>query len=178
MPKARPTQRKFPLHGPWFPRGDSARGPHDATADHPIDETFLVSGTPNSNGAIRTMRTISFINQKGGVGKSSSVMHLAGFFSTRGYRTLIVDGDQQFSITQGFLTSEAARALDPRMTIAGLYEEDAPTPARDMILDVGRPGLALLPGSYRLQNFNVPNPWLTGADQFILRDALSTVSDD
>lgn len=124
------------------------------------------------------MRTISFINQKGGVGKSSCVMHLAGILASRGYNTLLVDGDQQASITQGFLTSSVGLGLDPRRTIAGLYEQDCASSLRDMILDIGRPRLALVPGSYRLQNFNVPNPWNTGPDQFILRDSLAEVNDE
>jgi chromosome partitioning protein len=124
------------------------------------------------------MKTVAFINQKGGVGKSSCVMHLAGSLAKKNYSILVVDADPQSSLSQGLLRSEDALSMDPRQTIAALYEPDGATRMRDIIKDVGRARLALVPGHIRLSNWNVPNPWTTGPDQFILRDALAEVADE
>lgn len=122
------------------------------------------------------MQTIAFINQKGGVGKSSCVMHLGGSLAKKGYSTLVVDADPQSSLSQGLLRSEDALSLDPRRTIAALYELDGAASMESLILDVGRVNLSLVPGHIRLSNFNIPNPWNSGPDQFILRDALAEVA--
>ena len=65
------------------------------------------------------MRTIAFLNKKGGVGKTSTCHHLAGTLARRGLRILLVDADPQASLTQGLLGPEVARQLKPRETIAG-----------------------------------------------------------
>ena len=48
------------------------------------------------------MPTILILNQKGGVGKTSTCHHLAGTFAQDGRRVLLVDTDPQASLTQGF----------------------------------------------------------------------------
>jgi chromosome partitioning protein len=50
--------------------------------------------------------------------------------------------------------------------------------AQDLVLDVGRPRLALIPGHDNMTDVNWPRPWLRGAEQFILRDALASVAGD
>jgi chromosome partitioning protein len=105
------------------------------------------------------------------------VMHLGGAFARRGMRTLVVDCDPQASLSQGLLGPRMALDLHPSRTMAGLYEEDSGASAVDLIMEVGPPGLALIAGHDRMTDFNLPRPWTTGADQFILRDALAEVSE-
>ncbi len=124
------------------------------------------------------MRIVSFVNKKGGVGKSSAVMHLGGAFAKMGLRTLLVDVDPQASLSQGLLGPLVAMALPSGQTLAAIFEEACPAPLASLVMEIGRPRLALVAGHDRMTDFNVPRPWETGADQFILRDALVEVADD
>ncbi len=45
---------------------------------------------------------VSLLNQKGGVGKTSTCHHVSGALAGVGRRVLLVDNDPQASLTQGF----------------------------------------------------------------------------
>jgi chromosome partitioning protein len=122
------------------------------------------------------VRTIAFLNKKGGVGKTSTCHHLAGTLARRGLRILLVDADPQASLTQGLLGPEVARALRPRETIAALFDEACDAEASRLVRPSGVEGVALVPGSGRMDAFNALEPWTTGDAQYILRDALREVS--
>lgn len=59
------------------------------------------------------MRTIAFFNNKGGVGKTSLVYHLAWMFADHGIKTLAVDLDPQANLTSMFLNEERLEELWP-----------------------------------------------------------------
>lgn len=59
------------------------------------------------------MKTVAFFNNKGGVGKTSLVYHLAWMFSDRGIKTLAVDLDPQANLTAMFLDEERLEVLWP-----------------------------------------------------------------
>jgi chromosome partitioning protein len=117
-------------------------------------------------------RTVAFLNRKGGVGKTSTVHHLAGTLARRGLRVLVVDADPQSSLTQGLLGPETAEGLDPRDTIAGLFDDNPPSPVT-LVRPTPFAGLSLLAGSEAAEDWNDPRPWETGARQLVLRDALA-----
>lgn len=48
------------------------------------------------------MKCVAFVNHKGGVGKTSCSMAFAQGLSLRGYKTLLIDLDQQMNATQTF----------------------------------------------------------------------------
>lgn len=56
---------------------------------------------------------ISLVNQKGGVGKTTSSVNLASALSLRSYQTLIIDLDPQ---------GNASRALNSQASYAGIYQ--------------------------------------------------------
>src|SRR3954447_8977110 len=124
------------------------------------------------------MRTIAFLNKKGGVGKPSACHHLAGTLARRGLRILLVDADPQASLTQGLLGPEIARAIPPSETIAALFDEAGGPPVGELIRPMAVPGTSLLAGSEAMEDLNVTRPWETGPLQFALRDALSEVVAD
>ena len=59
------------------------------------------------------MKTIAFFNNKGGVGKTSLVYHLAWMFADRGIKTLAVDLDPQANLTSMFLNEGRLEELWP-----------------------------------------------------------------
>ena len=59
------------------------------------------------------MKTIAFFNNKGGVGKTSLVYHLAWMFADRGIKTLAVDLDPQANLTSMFLNEARLEELWP-----------------------------------------------------------------
>lgn len=56
------------------------------------------------------MKTIAFINQKGGVGKSTLTLHTASYLVKKGKRVLTIDLDSQGNLTQAFGVDTTNRA--------------------------------------------------------------------
>src|SRR5947209_15935522 len=101
------------------------------------------------------MSVVALLNQKGGVGKTSTCHHLAGTLAASGRRVLLLDNDPQASLSQGFWGPVATAELDPAATIAALYAGLAPFPAQ-VIRPAGVPGIDLVPGSKHATRYNVP----------------------
>lgn len=59
------------------------------------------------------MKTIAFFNNKGGVGKTSLVYHLAWMFARRGLQVLAVDLDPQANLTSMFLDEDRLEQIWP-----------------------------------------------------------------
>ena len=57
------------------------------------------------------MKTIAFFNNKGGVGKTTLVYHVAHMLSRLGYPTLAVDLDPQANLTSAFFDETTLEAL-------------------------------------------------------------------
>jgi chromosome partitioning protein len=117
------------------------------------------------------------LNQKGGVGKTSTCHHLAGTLAKGGRRVLLIDNDPQASLSQGFWGPVATRQIDPAETIAALYAGDRPFPEL-VIKPTGIAGIDLVPGSRHATDFNVPRPFeAAGEVQGCLRSFLADVAD-
>ena len=104
------------------------------------------------------MKTVTFLNQKGGVGKTSCTHHLGGALALAGRRVLLIDADPQGSLTQGFLGPPAFHALDPAETVAAVLLGHDPFP-EEVVRTSGVPGLDLMPGSKAAYDANTLNPW-------------------
>jgi chromosome partitioning protein len=124
------------------------------------------------------MRTITVLNQKGGVGKTSTCHHLSGVLAETGRRVLLVDNDPQSSLSQGFFGPVATRAFDPSETIAAIYRGDRPYPDQ-VIRPTGLAGVDIVPGSRAASLHNVPAPYDRDDDeQRCLRSFLEEVGDE
>jgi chromosome partitioning protein len=72
--------------------------------------------------------SVSLINMKGGVGKTTIAAQLAHTAARRGVRTLAVDLDPQANLSQALLSAERFRKhiLDQRPTIVQIFEQYFP----------------------------------------------------
>jgi chromosome partitioning protein len=123
------------------------------------------------------LAVLTMLNQKGGVGKTSTCHHLAGTLAASGRRVLLVDNDPQASLTQGFWGPAATRQIDPAETVAAVYRGDEPF-ADTVVKPTGVTGIDLVPGSKRATRYNVPEPQEVPLEaQGCLRDFLSEVRD-
>ncbi len=114
------------------------------------------------------------VNQKGGVGKTTTSVNLAAGLAQKGHRTLLIDCDPQGNATTGL-------GIDKAKADATLYEvfadavdnPDSPTAIHAAICNVC-PNLDLLPATLDLAG---AEPILLNAvgKELILRDALSPV---
>ncbi|MGC1375735.1 MAG: AAA family ATPase [Anaerolineales bacterium] len=110
---------------------------------------------------------IAFFNNKGGVGKTSLVYHLAWMYADLGYNTLAADLDPQANLTAAFLDDDRLEQIWPDgehpKTIYGSIQ-----PLLKGIGDIAKPSieeidgnLALLPGDLALAGFedDLSNQW-------------------
>jgi chromosome partitioning protein len=122
--------------------------------------------------------TITFLNQKGGVGKTSSCFHLSAALAKLGWRVLLIDNDPQASLTQGFFGPDATRALPPDQTIAAVYEPTAAPLPEALIRPTGLAGVALIAGSESATTFNKLPDAAWPERQGGLRSLLADLADD
>ncbi len=86
------------------------------------------------------MRTWTVANQKGGVGKTTAVVTLAGWLREQGYRVLLVDLDPQASLTS-YLSRDDEAA---KRSVYNLFD-DQDAKATELLLEgIGKYDLALL----------------------------------
>lgn len=106
------------------------------------------------------MMKIAFFNNKGGVGKTTLVYHLAHMMADKGRRVLIVDLDPQSNLTAMCLSEERLESLWPD---AADHPETVLGCVRPILRGIGdildphterlREGLALVPGDLGLSTF-------------------------
>lgn len=106
------------------------------------------------------MTTVAFFNNKGGVGKTTLVYHLAHMLVELGHRVLIVDLDPQSNLTAMCLPEERLESLwadddATRATVLGCVRPilRGIGDITDPHLEELRPGLALVPGDLGLSRF-------------------------
>ena len=123
------------------------------------------------NAVAGLVRTIAIVNQKGGVGKSTTAVNLGASLAMLGHRVLLVDLDPQGNATSGF-------GVDKRLLAANIYDVLlADRPAVDVVLRDIIPNLDLLPAAISLAGAEIE---LVSAlsRETRLRKALAPLVDD
>jgi chromosome partitioning protein len=114
-------------------------------------------------------RTIVFVNQKGGVGKTTTVINLGAYLALAGKRTLLVDFDPQANLTSGVGGEKKAQ---------GAYEViSGKASIRDVIQKTAVEGLFLVPSSIDLSGATIELVDKEDRDNY-LRNALVPVKDE
>lgn len=116
-------------------------------------------------------RIISIVNQKGGVGKTTTALNLGAYLAELGKFVLIVDLDPQANATSGI-------GIDHQNLVQGVYEAVlGNVKMRDIVQPTAHEGLHIAPATTALAGLNIE---LVEMDrrEFRLRDSMLEIRND
>ena len=116
-------------------------------------------------------QVIAIINQKGGVGKSTTAINLSACLADAGKRVLVVDFDPQGNASSGFGINKEALAHDIYDTLLG------DTPLSEVIVDTPVEGVRIAPASIQLAAAEIELVSVM-ARESVLRYVLQDAADD
>lgn len=116
-------------------------------------------------------RIISIVNQKGGVGKTTTALNLGAYLAEKGKFVLLVDLDPQANATSGI-------GIDPQGLEQGVYEAVlGHSSMRDIAQPTAHQGLHVAPATTSLAGLNIELVQMEKRE-FALRDALLAIRND
>jgi chromosome partitioning protein len=119
--------------------------PATAVALGPTGRPMIELPEPKALAEHGNARVVAMCNQKGGVGKTTTVINLGAALAEQGRRVLLVDFDPQGSLSVGL-------GLNPHEMDLSVYNllMDRDVTVDDVIVDSGVPGMDLLPSNIDL----------------------------
>lgn len=100
--------------------------------------------------------TMTLLARKGGVGRTTIAVSLAGEFVQRGARVLCVDLDGQGSLSRTFFGSTMVESLDPTKTVAAIVSKYGVGEPDEVIHKTAIEGLSVVPAGESLEALAVP----------------------
>lgn len=122
------------------------------------------------------MLVLTVANQKGGVGKTTTTVALAGLCAEQGKRVLLLDLDPHGSLSSYF-RDDADQLEFSAFTLFLQRKELSPAVVRQCIVDCGFPGLSLIPASIALATLERQPPGQEGMG-LVINQALEMVESD
>ena len=116
------------------------------------------------------MPVLSFANQKGGVGKTTSAVNVAACLGMAGFRVLLVDIDPQGSTTSGVGLSKKGLAGSSYDLLIGRASP------LNSVRAAGFAGLYIIPSNLDLAAAEFELPSISGRE-YLLKNALDTIKD-
>lgn len=114
-------------------------------------------------------KILSFFNQKGGVGKTTTVLNLGAGVALKGKKVLVVDADPQANLTSGLLDET------PKFTFYDVVTGNSEI--KDAIVGTKTKNLSILAGSNDSYGLEIELA-VSGDWHFILRNKIQTLNDD
>ena len=120
-------------------------------------------------------RIVAIVNQKGGVGKTTTAINLAASLALANRRVLLVDVDPQSNLTSG--VGQKGQASAAGTVYNALTTTEPTTDARPFLIATAIDGLKLLPADRQLTGAEIELVSLSGRDER-LRMLLASLRDE
>lgn len=150
-----------------LPRGHSEAGELHFFSHNPIQSWYNKVTIDERKKAMGVI--ISIINQKGGVGKTTTAVNLAAYLADRGKKTLLIDED-----AQGNSTSGLSKDVELKKNLYDVLLDDAD--AEEAIVKTAVKKLSLLPSSIDLAGADIELSAMDGREH-ILKKKIEALKD-